>query len=345
MSRKGLCLTLVAVAAVVSLLAVGIGYAISVSYTGTTVSTENSTTTTFYELDIYRYEPGVKYEEGKGIDEPLFLPSPGLLLDESGVHKTVVPTVEPTEVVIDTETVKVYETNTTRYRLYTGEDYSLGAHIRMFAFMNDLRYWIFIDSIRVSISGVGYNCDRGDDGDITEASPADGEKRFVGTYECSIPTGASGACTDVMVLLVDDPGTGEEGEHVGHSHRYYKFTVTVRFKESVNVDDLALEQEDLDSFGLVVGFVYDDQDPVPPTVHYDLDGGTSVPSVPADIGVQAGNEVTIADVTVSKEGYDFTGWAVYKDGDPETTVTVVDGKFTMPAYSVVIKAQYTEAEP
>ncbi len=54
----------------------------------------------------------------------------------------------------------------------------------------------------------------------------------------------------------------------------------------------------------------------------------------------AGTEVTLTATPAFH--YLFGSWNVYKTGDPETTVTVTDNKFTMPAYAVTVNATFTK---
>jgi len=54
--------------------------------------------------------------------------------------------------------------------------------------------------------------------------------------------------------------------------------------------------------------------------------------------VSEGATVTLSNTPAS--GYTCTGYSVYKTGDQSTTVTVTDGKFTMPAYAVTVSATF-----
>lgn len=54
-----------------------------------------------------------------------------------------------------------------------------------------------------------------------------------------------------------------------------------------------------------------------------------------------GTEITLSYTPAA--GHAFSAWNVYKTGDPETTVTVTDNKFNMPAYNVTVSATFVEA--
>ena len=51
-----------------------------------------------------------------------------------------------------------------------------------------------------------------------------------------------------------------------------------------------------------------------------------------------GDEVTLTAIPDFR--YAFSAWNVYKTGEPATTVTVTDNKFTMPAYAVTVDATF-----
>ena len=53
---------------------------------------------------------------------------------------------------------------------------------------------------------------------------------------------------------------------------------------------------------------------------------------------EAGETVTLS--TNPDTNHQFTGWLVFKTGEPSTTVAVVNNQFTMPAYDVTVSAQF-----
>ena len=71
-----------------------------------------------------------------------------------------------------------------------------------------------------------------------------------------------------------------------------------------------------------------------------LPTGCSVSSEPNGAQV-AGESVSVS--ATAGTGYKFSAWVVYKTGDTETTVTVTDNAFTMPAYNVTVSATFVPA--
>ena len=76
------------------------------------------------------------------------------------------------------------------------------------------------------------------------------------------------------------------------------------------------------------------------TVDNNIDGG-SVSIVGSITSAVEGTEITLSYSPTT--GHAFRAWNVYKTGDPETTVTVTDNKFNMPAYNVTVSATFVEA--
>ena len=76
------------------------------------------------------------------------------------------------------------------------------------------------------------------------------------------------------------------------------------------------------------------------TVDNNIDGG-SVSIVGSITSAVEGTEITLSYSPTT--GHAFSAWNVYKTGDPETTVTVTDNKFNMPAYNVTVSATFVEA--
>ena len=56
------------------------------------------------------------------------------------------------------------------------------------------------------------------------------------------------------------------------------------------------------------------------------------------VAAVAGTEITLT--YTASTGYVFDAWNVYKEDDPTTTVTVTNNKFTMPAYDVIVSANF-----
>ena len=76
------------------------------------------------------------------------------------------------------------------------------------------------------------------------------------------------------------------------------------------------------------------------TVDNNIDGG-SVSIVGSITSAVEGTEITLS--YSPSIGHALSAWNVYKTGDPETTVTVTDNKFNMPAYNVTVSATFVEA--
>ncbi len=76
------------------------------------------------------------------------------------------------------------------------------------------------------------------------------------------------------------------------------------------------------------------------TVDNSIEGG----SVSIDGSITSaveGTEITLSYSPTA--GHAFSAWNVYKTGDPATTLTVTDNKFSMPAYDVTVSASFVEA--
>lgn len=76
------------------------------------------------------------------------------------------------------------------------------------------------------------------------------------------------------------------------------------------------------------------------TVDNSIEGG----SVSIDGSITSaveGTEITLSYSPTA--GHAFGAWNVYKTGDPATTLTVTDNKFSMPAYDVTVSASFVEA--
>ena len=213
MSKGSLLILVVVMAAVLATAAVGVGYAIS-SYSGTMTSTDNTNEVTLYGIDIYQ---GDSYTNATMLTQSLYLTDPMFVFDDTGVHKTVSPANRVTTM--------------SGYKLHTDNDYLLGAHIRMWVFLDNPLRWILVDHIELSI--------------VTDSNSIE-------TFVCGISEDGSvttsGVHTDVIALPV------HKTEH--------PFEIAVYYKESVEVD--YLDESDLGMTGAMVVFAYDDVDPISP---------------------------------------------------------------------------------
>ena len=81
------------------------------------------------------------------------------------------------------------------------------------------------------------------------------------------------------------------------------------------------------------------RDPVPVTVSYDANEGTG--EMAADAGQVEGSTYTIKANAFERNGYLFAGWKAYDANDDELEIT--NGKFTVPATNVTVKAQWQSA--
>lgn len=74
-------------------------------------------------------------------------------------------------------------------------------------------------------------------------------------------------------------------------------------------------------------------------------GGGSGTMTDSNSPYEAGDEVTLLENTFEAPDASsaWSGWDVYKTGEPATKVPVTDGKFTMPAYNVTVAAQWATA--
>ena len=80
------------------------------------------------------------------------------------------------------------------------------------------------------------------------------------------------------------------------------------------------------------------------TVTYDATTGSGT-MTDANSPYAAGDEVTLLENTFEAPDASsaWSGWDVYKTGEPATKVEVSEGKFTMPAYNVTVAAQWATA--
>lgn len=212
MNRNGALILAIAVAAIAALAAVGIGYAIS--FSGSMTSTDNTNEVTLYGIDIYQ---GDSYTNATRLSQSLYLTDPQFMFDDTGVHKTVTPTNQLTVL--------------SGYKLHTDNDYLLGAHIRMWVYLDNPLRWIFVDHIELSI--------------VTDTNNIE-------TFTCGITedggTINSGVHTDLIALPV------HKTEHL--------FEVAIYYKDCVEVD--YLDELDLSMTGARIVFAYDDVDPISP---------------------------------------------------------------------------------
>ena len=210
MNGKGLLLVIMVIAMVIASAVIGIGYA--TSYSGTMTSTDNTNEVTLYGLDIYQ---GDTYNNATMLTQSLYLTDPQFLFDDTGVHKTVTP--------VNSVTVM------SGYKLHTDNDYELGAHIRMWLFLDNPLRWIFVDHIDLSI--------------VTASGSIE-------TFTCGIAQDGSsvtsGVCTELITLPV------HKTEHL--------FEIVVYYKTNVQVD--YLDESVFDTAGAKIVFAYDDTDPV-----------------------------------------------------------------------------------
>ena len=148
---------------VVAIVSIGSGYALT--YTGTTTSTDNVNPVTLYTLNICEGQVPPGEGESPVIMEHMYLSNPNYIVDESGVHKVVIPTT--TSAVMSD------------YTLLTDNDYDLGAHIRMWVIITNPLQWLFIDSITVTLDTI----------------------HGTETFTCGVSDGRTSMCTDVMALV------------------------------------------------------------------------------------------------------------------------------------------------
>lgn len=78
--------------------------------------------------------------------------------------------------------------------------------------------------------------------------------------------------------------------------------------------------------------------PVTYTVTYDANGGTGTMTDASSPYTENANVTLLSNTFTAPEGYIFSSWSVKDAGNNDVTVT--DGKFTMPASNVTVKAQW-----
>ena len=165
----------------------------------------------------------------------------------------------------------------------------------------------------------------------------------IGTYALT-----KGSCTNGSVAITDGESNAiTEADfnttvHIAATpNTGYKFT-SWNVTDGVSLADAAAASTSFSMPGkaVTVGATFEGL-PYDVTVVSNDHGSIKVGSAAANTNTTAkcGDAVTLT--STPGTGYDFTSWSVYKTGEPATTVSVSNNKFTMPAYAVTVEATFT----